>query len=388
MDPLLVSLLLIAAGAAVGAGVVLVAIKFAHRELQRWRGVRTAHYVAAVGELISRDLIPTDPPRGWAEDPLFHDALADYALLLTGGERAIVDGLVTHLGIVEVLRKRIRRRFPITTRLRSVSSLVDLANQAHVPDLRALLDDGNTHVRVHAIRGLARLDDVVSVSRILDLGAGVRQWEAARIADALVAFGPAATPAITEWLGRESGRHGAPVEMVALATRALGLIGDPAAEPVLIGLLHAELPDWRVAAASALEHAGTEQAVPHLLEALGDVSWRVRARAATALGGLADPDSPAALAPLLRDRVWWVRQNAAAALGRVPGGTAVLVDALDGDDAYAGDAALAHLTTSGEVAEAARRTSNGTATEVDARLLRHVGHAADQRTRPVGEAAR
>lgn len=373
MDPLLVSILGVVVAAAVGAAGLLVVFKLAHREIRRWRGVRTAHYVAAVGEMVSRNMIPSSPPPAWGEDPLFHDALADYALLLTGPEREIVDELISRLGIVDVLRRRIRRRVPVTTRLRSVSSLVDLANESHVPDLRALVDDHSTHVRVHAIRGLARLGDVGSVERFLELGTTVKPWEAARIADALVEFGSDATAVIGEWIHEETSGTEPAVEMVGLAARALGLIGDPSAEDVLIGLLGSPLLDWRVAAASALEHTGGEAAVGPLTNALADGSWRVRARAVTALGGMADPDVAPSIAPLLRDRMWWVRQNAADALSRLPGGTTHLVAALDGDDPYAADAALSHLTTSGALAEAARHADDGTASDIDLRLLERAG---------------
>ena len=369
MDPLLVTAFAVVTAATIGTAVLLVAIKLIHREVQRWRGVRTAHYVAAVGEMVSRGMIPSRPPSAWGEDPLFHDALADYALLFTGAERQIVDDLVARLGITEALRRRIRRPFPVTTRLRAVSSLVDLATQDQVPDLRALIHDHNTHVRVHAIRGLARLGDVESVGPILGLGTEVKPWEAARIADALVEFGPDAGEAIATWIDRESNAIDPSVEMVGLAARALGLIGDPDAEATLIMLLGSNLADWRVAAASALEHTGSDGAVEPLTRALGDGTWRVRARAATALGAMADPSVAPAVARLLRDREWWVRQNAAAALTRLPSGTTHLVEALDGDDPYAADAALSQLTTSGALGEASERVADGTAVEIDRRLL-------------------
>ncbi len=156
--------------------------------------------------------------------------------------------------------------------------------------------------------------------------------------------------------------------VVALAARVLGLIGDHAAEPVLIELLGSNQPEWRVAAASGLERAGTEAALSHLVRALEDRSARVRARVAVALGASSDTGAGRPLSTLLYDPSWWVRQNAATALGRLPGGNDYLLAALDGPDPYAADAALNQLTISITLARAIERVGAGIATEPDRRL--------------------
>lgn len=376
MDARFITALAFAAAVTAGLVVLLVAIKLAHRQVERYRGVRSAHYVAAVGEMVSRGMLPTDPPPAWSDDPYFHDAVADYKLLLTGADRRFVDQLVDRLGIADNLMARAKRRFPAASRLRALSSLVNLAGTRHSEDLRSLLADRNSHVRVNAVRALARLGDVASVPRVLELATRIKPWEAARMADALVQMGAVAVEPLRQWVEQEANRPHASVEVVALAARLLGLIGDTGAEPTLVTLLTSNQPDWRVAAASALEHTGSEAAVEPLRRALRDHEWRVRARAATALSGMADPRVAGDVARLLTDEVWWVRQNAATALGSIPGGRALLVAALDGPDRYAADAALNQLTISGAFGEATVRVANGAGTDADRLLLAKV--AGDQ----------
>lgn len=356
--------------AAVSAGLValLVTVKLVHREILRWRGVRSAHYLAAIGEMVSNRAVPNNPPASWGRDPVFHDALADYRLLVTGQERTFIDDLASRLGVHQTLVARVRRRFPVSTRLRAVARLVDLATPLQRSVLRALIEDRNPHVRTHVVRGLARLGDVESVPRILEMARTARPWEAGRIADSLVAMGAAGVPALRRWVEAESAGAEPHVELVALVARVLGLVGEPEAEATLIDLLRSPREEWRLAAASALEHCGGPASARHLLEALEDRSWRVRARVAVALGAMADPSLARPISGLLYDENWWVRQNAASALSVTPGGTDYLLAALDGPDPYAADSALNQLTVSGVLAEAIERAGSGAATERDRRL--------------------
>lgn len=353
--------------------VLLVVTKVAHRAILHWRGVRSAHYVSAIGELLSRRILPEPCPSGWAVDPVFHSALVEYRRILTGADRSHVDELARHSGVMEVVARRARRRFPLATRLRAISSLVDLAGPGESEQLRSLAGDSNPHARVNAVRGLATLRDVESVPLILGLLSRTRGWEASRLADALVALGPAGVDPICRWIDLTVNDPRGPVDAVSLAARVLGLIGDPAAEPCLIRLLDTNQPDWRVAAASALEHTGGEAAVPPLLDALDDRTWRVRARAVVALAALADPHTARSISGLLYDPVWWVRQNAAAALGVVPGGTVHLLEAAAGADQYAADAALSQLTVSGVLGEAMTRVEKGRGSDRDLALTALVG---------------
>lgn len=374
MDIQLVWWLLAVATAAIAATVLLVCVKLIHRVYLRWQGVRTAQYIAVLGELISREMLPEDPPGDWAHDPLFHDALVEYRLALVGSERGFVDSLVDHLGVLTVLRQRMRNRISSTKRLRAISSFVDLATVQCTPDLRVLLADPNLHVAVHAAKGLSRLRDVASVGAILDRAVEAPQWHRARFADSLAQFGPEVGPSVQAWVRRAITIEDPPVATVALAARVLGLVGDLDAETLLLELLSSDCVEWRITAASALGTACGEHAVGGLLVALADPEGSVRARSAASLGHLGDPGVVHSLRPLLSDPQWWVRQNAAEAIGALPGGTAILVDVLGGRDPYAADVALYSLTMNGAVEEAVRRTRQGVLNSVDADLLAIVGN--------------
>lgn len=369
MNPPIELLLAATAGASALLAILLVVVKLVHRRVLRWRGVRSAHYIAAVGEMVSRRAIPSNPSPGWASDPLFHDALADFRLLLTGSDRDFVDQLATDLGVHRILVLRSRRRFPTGTRLRAVATLVDLATPLQRHHLRSLLTDSNPQLRTHVVRGLARLHDSESIPAILDQATTAPAWDAARIADALVDMGTDGVVPIRDWIDARLREDEPPVEMVSLAARVLGLVGDPAAEAILVEMLRSEEPDLRIAAASALEHTGGAEARHPLLAALDDREWRVRARAALALGAMADPGLGRPIAALLYDPVWWVRQNAASALGSLPGGDDHLLVALDGPDPYAADAALNQLTVSGVLAAALDRVRAGAGTARDHELV-------------------
>ncbi|HSJ35373.1 MAG TPA: HEAT repeat domain-containing protein [Acidimicrobiia bacterium] len=368
MNPLFDMALGWSAATTVLLAVTLAVVKLLHREAQRWRGVRTAHYVAAVGELVSRRMLPAKPPRAWGEDPLFHQALADYRHLVTGADRDHIGRLAHELGVFEVLLRRIGRHRRLGVRLRALGTLVDLAEERHRNVLRDLARDRNSHVRVNAIRGLARLEDLESIPWILDHASGSQPWEAARSADALVEMGRAALPGVCGWIEEQMPSPAASIEVVALAGRVLGLIGDPKAEPTLLAMLAGNRPNWRVAAASALERAGTSDSIPALVHALEDRAAPVRARVAVALGAMAEPAVARPVSTLLYDQSWWVRQNAATALGQIPGGTDYLLAALHGPDPYAADAALNQLTISGVLAGAVDRVLDGTASEQDGRI--------------------
>lgn len=106
MDPNIVSLLRFSAVLTLALVMVLAGLKLAHRESIRWRGVRTAYYVSAVGELLSRQTMVSKPPRGWTEDPTFHRVLSDYTALVTGREAEFLGELTEATGVLTVLAKR------------------------------------------------------------------------------------------------------------------------------------------------------------------------------------------------------------------------------------------------------------------------------------------
>jgi hypothetical protein len=190
-------------------------------------------------------------------------------------------------------------------------------------------------VRIQAADALAQLKDVRAVEPLIGLLETESEWNANRIADALVKLGSPAVPALSRHLimsfvGPETGRE-------PLVARALGAIGDMAAEPALVRALQEGTDEVRIRSAAALYTAGSQASVHPLIRAVTDPVWEVRAQAARALGGLPDPEAIPALKAALGDPEWWVRRNAGLALERVPGGTPHVT--LDGGDGLARTAA-------------------------------------------------
>jgi HEAT repeat protein len=103
----------------------------------------------------------------------------------------------------------------------------------------------------------------------------------------------------------------------AAAGRALGRLGAREAVPELIEALGDASADVRVVAAAALWRLPDPQAVPALLERAHDEDAKVREWAALALGVAADARAQPVLVSLLADRERSVRLSAVRALGRV-----------------------------------------------------------------------
>jgi HEAT repeat protein len=194
-------------------------------------------------------------------------------------------------------------------------------------------------------------------------------WVAARIADQLVAYGSVAVPYLMENVRDEHRGQLVDPRILAAAVRILGMIGELKAAPAIEPLLEHPDREVRVAAAAALGSAGTGHSIPALLSALEDPEWEVRAAAASALAAFSDGAATGPVARLLGDRSWWVRQNAAAALTEILGGMDALITALEGDDAYARDAALQQLGLNGRIRAARTAIADGVATDQQVRLV-------------------
>lgn len=106
-----------------------------------------------------------------------------------------------------------------------------------------------------------------------------------------------------------------------LASRADITLDDGAADSVraraFVRALSADVPELRMAAASALGDLGLAESVPHLVDCLDDPDERVRARVARACGVIGDARATEPLADLLSDPDAGVRREAAESLGRI-----------------------------------------------------------------------
>lgn len=326
----LLPLVLGSAAVAAGLAAALFAVKVAHHYLARLAGDRRAHYIGAVGEILARRTIPSGLPLGWTDDPVFHDTLSEFLSIVAGDERRVLTELSSRLGLSDRLAARARHLRRSSARAAAVHHLAELASPAHGPLFHQLFADRSPHVRLGAVRGLARLGDRSAVPRLIEALATEPPWIALRMADMLLAFGPSAVPHLTNWLQTRA--------LVALegnrqttqVIRVVGLLSDAAAQPVLLELLDSADPLVRVRAAEALGRCGTGVGVPRLAAAMADADWRVRAQAASSLGMIRDPSALEALAAGTTDESWWVRQNSASALAEMPAGRERLAELAEG----------------------------------------------------------
>jgi HEAT repeat protein len=349
----------------VALAVGLFALKLANGLRRRWAGVRHAHYLAGLGELLTRRLVPERVPRGWLRDPVFIEVVIDYARSVAGDEADTLEAIVARLGLRRQLARWLRRPFG-HRRLKAAMVLGELPGPEVAELMFRHLTDRSSSVRLQVARGLATLGDPRLVDAILSEIDRETPWLAARYADVLVACGRRAVPAIASFLSAAGERRPA---AAIQALRVLRAIGDTEAEPAIRPWLDSEDPEVRLAAASALATCGTPHSTPALIKAMADPTWQVRAQAAKSAADLGSPEATAPLARLLRDSAWWVRQNAAEALTTVPGGLSSLIAAISDPDRFAATAALYQLAVSGMIRSAWLRAGKGAASELDWALL-------------------
>lgn len=318
-------------------------VKITHQRHMSSRAERRTRYVDVVGEMLADMHILDEDVRRWGRDPAFEDVLLEYMAVVAGDERDLLHRLAIESGLRARLIRGAQRGWSRERRAHAAGHLASLADPATAPVLRVLLVDRVAEVRLHAAHGLALIGEIEAAPQVVARMTSETPWTAARMADALVVFGPDAVPALCDQLMGQD----LPVHTTALVVRSLGLIGDLRAEPTLLAFLSSRDAELRIAACSAIGKSGSPASVPPLIRALGDEDWRVRARAAAALGGLADPRAVQPLYDVLSDRAWWVRQNAAEALAQLPGGLGTLAAAGNHDDPYARDAASLQLALAG-----------------------------------------
>jgi HEAT repeat protein len=352
----------------------LVALKTVHRRRALRRRYRRARYV----ELISRHLAspsPSYPIDAWAvDDDAFLDAVIDVRNVVTGRDVDTLAGIADGVGLARRQVSKLRSRFPLGRRLRAAVSLAEIGDESTAGVLIEHLADREPEIRIQCARGLGRMRYEPAIGAILARFGLEAPWVRARFADTLVGFGDKATWPLVAYIRanlRHSGNEG-----VVEAIRVLSVIGDREVGPSLAGILRAAVdPEVRIAVIEALGAVGGPLAIRPLKYTFRSPDWRLRAKSATSLGHIGDPSINRVLARGLEDANWWVRRNSAAALAALPGGEAILFQAIGWDDQFARDAASEALADSGALAAARARHEAGSATESDLALLDHVGAA-------------
>ncbi|MGQ7294811.1 HEAT repeat domain-containing protein [Quadrisphaera sp. KR29] len=256
------------------------------------------------------------------------------------GQRLLVELLAVR-GVITRERRRLHARSAV--RRATAAELLGAACYAPaVPELAALLQDGDAEVRLVAARALGRAGAPGAVGL---LGGRAEDVDGRGAVEAAGAAPALAARALLAALAGD--RPAAPPEVVA---RSLLLVGAPAAA-ALRAALRAPAALQRLTAAEVLGRLGAVEASRDLEEVvLRDGSDVVRARAATALGRLGTPSAVSALrAATGPASAPAVRRAAVAALGEVgdPAALRCLWGLLDDADARLADAAAGALLALG-----------------------------------------
>lgn len=332
-------ILIIAAGTAVLIVllVVMVAVRKARRDRREaGKSLRRSHYVTA--------LDGTSDDRAGVLADVTGDSRAQTDLVAILTRRAFDPRafrvLTTYGSLRRDLVGRTRSRRPVE-RGTAVLLLNLFRDPAGTGVAVAALRDPDPDVRLVGARSLALVGSPESAQALIEaLQDRCLAWE--RIVERLAA--PWALQACLAALRAESDKSQRDPDLRSNLARALGLIGDAAAEPELIRMLESGTVEERVNATRSLGQVGTQRSVAVLERELEDPSDVLRAQAATALGLIGSRDSIPALTKAMTDRGWWVRSNAASALARMgePGKEA-LVAVANGTDRFGAQRAAEQL---------------------------------------------
>jgi HEAT repeat protein len=193
--------------------------------------------------------------------------------------------------------------------LKGGDKINQIREEAFYGHLRVLMSDLDAEKRVQACAGLGRLRDPRAIPHLIQALGDSEELVRKAAREALVKIGTPAVPHLCQAL-RDSDS-----DVRRLACEVLGRIGDPQAIPHLIQALGDR--NVRAAACWALGRIGDPQAVPHLIQALGDSEEWVRVEACWALGAIGDPQAIPHLTKKLKDEDSSVRGAAEEAIRQI-----------------------------------------------------------------------
>jgi HEAT repeat protein len=170
----------------------------------------------------------------------------------------------------------------------------------------AALEDSATVVRERAIRLAARYVEPAVLAELVADGENAVRRNAGLAA--LERQGPYAVPHLTTMLGSPDN------ELVMFALQSLSRIGDAAAAPAILPLLHRRDPNVAQAAIEAAGQLRIQTAVPELIKLLGGDLW-LQLAAIAALGEIGDTRAVGPLMALVPDSV--VAEPAVQAVRRI-----------------------------------------------------------------------
>jgi len=333
-------------GAVAVASCVALVIHHALSEVVRARRERRADGALAllVGSIVGGDDL--DAVAALAVKRFGHAAVGEVLRRarndIAGERAAAITVALEAIGEVERLRRRARSR-NVARRRTAIRHLGECGGDVASTVLRAALDDSEWEVRRAARDGLladGRPEAIrLAVDSYLAEATENLGWRRSFYAR----FALVAPAQLCELLHTASLN---PAEE-KLAIEALGHARSENAVPEIRARLTSADPELRASSARFAGKLCDHDSAPGLVALLTDPEWFVRAAAARGLETLPKPPSTLrALGTCLSDPSWWVRSNAARSLSRAgEPGRAILRSVIDGDDAYARDAARAALAT-------------------------------------------
>ncbi len=233
-------------------------------------------------------------------------------------------------GDVEGMREMVLESDSPAVRARAANLLGQVADSSDNESVETLVSvsvtDDNEDVRAAAVKGLDEIgSEAVEQLLVKITGSKVDEgadWATAkRFANALTSDVP---------------------ELRMAAASALGKLGEPSAVPKLVEALDDENPNVRSRCCAALAQLDHPQAVPPLINRISDPNADVRREAAVSLASIGTDQALAALLDMLDDPNTSIRRIAAASLGEAGTVEAVqpLTDALNDESSAVRSAAV------------------------------------------------
>ncbi|MDJ0761930.1 MAG: HEAT repeat domain-containing protein [Myxococcota bacterium] len=271
--------------------------------------------------------------------------LERYAIMLGGDALAKIRALYERLNLRNYGIK-LSHSWVWWRRLEGVRILGAAGGHDIVDVLLDSLSDRHAVVRLAAARSLGRTKNPRAIEPILGIMAESKQLSQRQLAQTLVAFGPAAYPALRR-IVRQGARAPSDHRFIAMALEMLALTGDIESSREIRAALTSENIEVRIAGYKSAMLLHIPLLVTDLTQGLGDDEWPVRAQAALAAGKTGDPAIVKKLGECLSDRSWWVRNNAATALHQLgmTGLNELEHIRLNSQDAFARDMATRILST-------------------------------------------
>jgi HEAT repeat protein len=194
------------------------------------------------------------------------------------------------------------------------------------------LEDEYLDVRLAAALSLSELGDPSSIKPIFTSLALQGSWPIERLIEIIQGFDDRAIPILVQYLNDPAASESG----IQVAIAVLGHKKASSSIAALTQLTSHNNLEIRVEAYRALGLIGDARALPIILSGMLDDQWEVRAVCAKALKYFSGAATISALQIGLADKVWWVRFNCATSLGALGlHGKEALIKGLENPDRFA-----------------------------------------------------